>query len=104
MNLDSPGVIIAIAGFLVTWGGFAIRLRQLEKEVSKIEGLQKDVATNDGAARDSAKSQGERLGNVEQEVAILKGKFEGFDRGFGAGRRSRTAAQGIPIRDKAGGE
>lgn len=100
-------ILIAVAGpalaAAVTWGAIGARLRQLEREVGKIEAMQTRLAEVDSRARGSSESQGHRLGDVEEDVAVLKGRFEGFERGFASGRRSRTAAQGHPIGGEKGG-
>jgi hypothetical protein len=88
---------IPLLGLAATWGSLGTRIRQLEKEVAKIETLQTGQATLDAKIEHVRNDQGKRLGGVEQEQRALAGQFEGFKHGFGAGRRSRTAAQGIPI-------
>ena len=80
----------ALAGLAVSWGRLVGRVIQMEKDVGKVEALHERVAALDGRQASSAKSQGERLERVIVEVAILKGNFEGFDKG----RRSKTSAQG----------
>lgn len=100
-------IVMAVAGpalaAAVTWGAIGARLRQLEREVAKIEAMGTRLTEVDSRARGSAESQGHRLGDVEEDVAVLKGRFEGFERGFASGRRSRTAAQGHPVGEKGGG-
>jgi hypothetical protein len=90
----------ALASLAVAWGRQGARMAQLEKETGKIDALQKEITAIDTRQRDSAKSQGERLEDATVKLAVLMGKFESFDSGFAAGRRSKTAAHGNAIPGK----
>lgn len=86
----------ALIGLAVAWGRLGARVIQLEKEIARFEALQKEVTAIDVRTRDSAADQGRRLGAVEKLADSLGGKFEEFKSGFNSGRRSRTAAHGMP--------
>lgn len=81
-----------LLGVAVAWGAMGARLRQVGLLSQAIETLQKQLVAVDARFRESAESQGKRLGGVEDKVSLLRGQFDGFERG----RRSRTAAQGHP--------
>lgn len=85
------------------WGALGARLRGLEDKAATIEPLRQQMTAVDVRATESAKSQGGRLGIVEDKVSKLEGRFDGFEKGFASGRRSRTNAQGHPVPEKGGG-
>lgn len=101
MNLD-PSILLAagipLLGLAATWGSLSTRIRYLEREAGKIDPLVKLVEGLNTKLEDVRNNQGKRIGDVEAAVAVLKGKFEGFE----MGRRTRTAAHGIPT-TKGGG-
>ena len=85
-------------GLAVTWGGLLVRMRQLEKDITRIEPLEKQVATIDTRTRESAASQGTRIGKAQSAVDVLTGRFSGLEIGIaGWGRRAQTAALGNVI-------
>jgi hypothetical protein len=95
-------VLSTVVGIAVTWGKLTTKIGVLEKEVAELKSLSKDVTANDARATESAKSQGGRLGTVEDKISKLEGRFDGFERGFDSGRRSRTNAHGHRVPEKAG--
>lgn len=106
MTLDlgtALAILVPVLGLAATWGSLGTRVRQLEKELAKLDPLGKQIYDVDAKVELVRKDQGQRLGAVEADTAVLNGKFEGFERGFGAGRRSRTAAHGTPIKEPKGG-
>lgn len=90
------------AGLLVTWGGLLVRMRQVEKQVGKIEPLEKQVATIDTRTRESAASQGTRIGKAQSAVDVLTGRFHGLEIGVRGWGRTPTAALGNPTVDEGG--
>lgn len=83
-----------LAGLAVSWGRLGSKVTQMEKEIAKLEALEKEVTAIDSRQRESAKGQGERLEKATIELAVLRGAFDGFERG----RKSRsTAATGHAI-------
>lgn len=103
MNLDVSTILavgLPLLGLAATWGALGYRIRELENKARAHEDLRKATDALDLKIEFVRKDQGARIGVLEKDVGILQGKFEGFDRGFGAGRRSRTAAHVIV--DKVG--
>lgn len=94
------GTFLAIGlpslGLAVTWGGLLVRMRQIEKEITRIDPLEKQVTTIDTRTRESAASQGTRIGKAQSAVDVLTGRFVGLEIGLW-GRRSQTAALGNVI-------
>lgn len=104
MNVDVSTVIAfsaSLAGIAATWGGLRAavvanrgRITALEADLKALKELQAaDRSTIEFVRTD----QGRRLGELEKTTNGLVGKFDGFQSGFGAGRRSRTAAQGHKV-------
>lgn len=87
-------LVIAGAGLAATWGALSVRIRSLEARSAAVDELRKVVdglaATFDAVRTD----QGRRIGKAQSDADILQGRIDGFQSGFGAGRRSRTAAHG----------
>lgn len=100
MNFE-PGTLItavaAIAGIGSTWGVLNRRVRVLEEQLRAVKDLGERVTTADAKIEFVRTDQGRRLGDLEKSTNALAGRFEGWERGFGAGRRSRTAASGHKI-------
>lgn len=90
-------IVIPLLGLAATWGALGQRLRALEGLPEKVEGLQRQLTDLNGRFTSSADSQGKRIGKAQSDVDHLAGQFEGFERGFARGRRTRTAAHGVPI-------
>lgn len=106
MTVD-PGALIAAAllpiiGGAIAWGASQARLRALEKRCEELKGLDKQVNRLEATLEDVRRDQGRRIGDVEDRCAVLGGRLEGFEKGFAAGRRTRTAAHGLPVVGKAG--
>jgi hypothetical protein len=105
MNLQEAATVAALAlpalGLAATWGSLNNRMRVLEAQLAKVDALGTKITEVDSRTRDSAQSQGERIGKAQADVDRLGGKFEGFEKGFASGRRSRTAAHGHAIGEKA---
>ncbi len=103
MNVDGSMVTVAVAVFGVggTWAVMGYRVRQLETErkaaATAAAELSKRVEDLNSTLEHVRQSQGGRLGAVEDKISDLRGRVEGFAAGFGAGRRSRTAAGGVPV-------
>lgn len=95
---------LAAAGVISTWSLLGYRIRELEKKVSTIDDLRKALDGADSKIEHVRRDQGTRLGVVEKETGVLQGKFDSFTVGFGAGRRSRTAAHGQQTAKASGDE
>lgn len=95
---------LPVIGAAITWGGANARLRALEKRCAELQGLEKQLSKVEQQLADARGDQGRRIGIVEDLIAMLRGRFEGFERGFATGRRSRTAAHGVPVGGGAGEE
>lgn len=100
MNLDAGTLWTAgaaLAGIASTWGVLSRRVRALEEQLGEIKDLRERVTAADKTIDFVRTDQGRRLGDVEKTANALVGRFEGFAQGFGAGRRTRTAAGGNRI-------
>lgn len=103
MNVDASMITVAVAIFGVggTWSLLGYRVRQLEAErkaaTTAHAELAKKVDEVNSTLEHVRQSQGTRLGSVEDKISDLRGRVEGFAAGFGAGRRSKTAAGGHPV-------
>jgi hypothetical protein len=96
----------AVAGIAATWGALRGKIAALEAKAKALEqvttSLKEVCAAADATIAFVRTDQGRRLGELEKTVNGLVGRFDGFEKGFGAGRRSRTAAQGHKVNDDHG--
>lgn len=105
MNVDA-GTLLAVGlpllGLAGTWGALGWRIRRLETQATASEELRKVLDALDGKIEFVRKDQGARIGQLEKDTGILQGRVQGFESGFGSGRRSRTAAHGAVVVTKGG--
>ncbi len=97
MDLSTPTIVTvlgAFAGIVSTWATLGYRLRALEGERKALRALEEKVGELAKTLEHVRTDQGRRLGDVGDQVKELRGEVRGFRDGFGAGRRSRTAAHG----------
>ncbi|HEY7541604.1 MAG TPA: hypothetical protein VIF11_15775 [Methylomirabilota bacterium] len=104
MELSTPTLITlasSLAAVVSTWATLGYRVRALEgaaKERAKeLESVRTEVGELRRTVEHVRNDQGRRLGELKEAVDQLEGRVLGFSEGFGAGRRSRTSAQGHKI-------
>jgi hypothetical protein len=104
MNVE-PSTLLTVAGaaaaVIASYATLGYRVRQLERQATENKTERTELRKLVDEVNFSRTDQGKRIGAVESDTAILKGKFDGFDRGYGAGRRSRTSAEGNPMQGGA---
>jgi tetrahydromethanopterin S-methyltransferase subunit F len=88
---------VLLAGTAAAWGALGNRVRVLEKAAAENTALATAVANLDAKVELIRKDQGVRIGEIKAKTDGLAGTFAGFQTGFATGRRSRTAAAGVPL-------
>lgn len=100
MDLSTPTIVTvlgAFAGIVSTWATLGYRVRALEQSRKELEQLKEKASKLDETIEFVRTDQGRRIGDLGDQVKELRGEVRGFRDGFGAGRRSRTAAHGHKV-------